>query len=231
MFRLLQSSAKAAVAAPIYSQPLQDILAGALVYAKEDGFTDLALRRSAQDLGYSPMAVSELKSGSFDLIRHFIATERKELEKQAGMTGSYINNELKNAKDSKERLNFLMMARLRKTFPYISKWQAAAAISMLPTNAPAALSELMQLSDVMANVLLKHAPSETYWEHAKLPIAATYLATEIFMTQETSPKLKNTKKFLERRLDDLENGGKTLNYLSFNVSNLRNTLNAKGFNI
>ena len=76
-------------------------------------------------------------------------------------------------------------------------------------NIPASLKELHTLSDEIW-YLSGDTSVDTSWYTKRASLAALYASSELFMTADASKDFAATAEFVDRRLEDVQNVGKTV---------------------
>jgi ubiquinone biosynthesis protein COQ9 len=111
--------------------------------------------------------------------------------------------------------------------------QALALIAQ-PSNLPTAISELSSLSDEIW-FLSGDTSVDTSWYTKRASLSTIYAATELFMTTDKSPEYKDTREFLDRRLEDVQVMGSTMGslgqWVGFTAHAGLNVLRSKGVRI
>jgi len=100
-----------------------------------------------------------------------------------------------------------------------------------PAYIPSSLKELANLSDEIW-FLAGDTSVDTSWYTKRASLAAIYAAAEVFQTQDSSPRFKDTERFLDERLGDLRMVGTAMSeageWIGFTGHSLINVLRSKG---
>lgn len=181
------------------------ILSEAVKYIPEHGFSHQSLVLGAQSAGYSSASTVLLPNGVFDLVRYHLISQRHALQ------ATPIDRSLPNGKAPgvSAKLRQLIIARLHANESIIHKYHEALAIMSLAGNIPSSLAELGRLSDELW-YLAGDVSVDTSYYTKRATLAGVYASTEVFMTQDNSHQFKDTRDFLDRRLDDVRVIGGTV---------------------
>lgn len=110
----------------------------------------------------------------------------------------------------------------------------ALAIMAQPSYVPASLKELAQLSDDVW-FLAGDVSVDPSWYTKRASLSAIYASTELFMTTDRSEGFRETRRFLRRRLEDIQGVGGSLRsvgqWVGFTASAGLNVLRSKGMRI
>ncbi|KAH7443368.1 hypothetical protein KP509_02G031200 [Ceratopteris richardii] len=107
-----------------------------------------------------------------------------------------------------ERLTKLIECRLQMQAPVISRWAQALSIQANPANLPTSFKQRAVLMDEIWHVAGDHS-SDIDWYAKRGILAAVYAATELYMLTDHSPGFRDTWSFLQRRVKDALDCGKT----------------------
>lgn len=103
-----------------------------------------------------------------------------------------------------------------------------------PSYVPESLKELARLSDEIW-FLVGDTAVDPSWYTKRASLAAVYASTELFMTTDRSEDLAETRIFLRRRLNEVQEIGGTLKsvgqWVGFTASAGLNVLRSKGMRI
>ncbi|KAJ2803095.1 Ubiquinone biosynthesis protein coq9, mitochondrial [Coemansia guatemalensis] len=196
----------------------------ALTKVNEFGWSEQALASAATDLGYSPMAHGSSKdtnagsNSGLSLITHFMDRALDETRIEA-------DDQLHEFDSTTEKLRFLCRVRLRQTRPMLRHWPEAAAILSQPQNVSVAMSKLADLSSQLY-YLAGDKSSRLDWYAKRSALAASYLASELYMCEDRSPNFQATWSFLDRRIEDMASAEHTgLKAVAFTNQFSRNLFN------
>lgn len=103
-----------------------------------------------------------------------------------------------------------------------------------PSYVPESLKELAKLSDEVW-FLVGDTAVDPSWYTKRASLSAVYASTELFMTTDRSEGFTETRKFLRRRLGEVQEFGGTLRsvgqWVGFTASAGLNVLRSKGMQI
>lgn len=103
-----------------------------------------------------------------------------------------------------------------------------------PSYVPASLKELAKLSDEIW-FLVGDTSVDPSWYTKRASLSATYASAELFMTSDRSEGFVETRKFLNRRLEEVRDVGGTLRsvgqWVGFTAIAGLNVLRSKGVRI
>ncbi|PIA49327.1 hypothetical protein AQUCO_01300278v1 [Aquilegia coerulea] len=116
--------------------------------------------------------------------------------------------DLKNRIHS-ERIAKLTRIRLEMQAPYITKWPQALSIQAQPTNVPTSFKQRAMLVDEIWHASGDQS-SDVDWYLKRTAIGGLYSATEIYMLTDNSPDFLDTWTFLDNRVKDVFELGKTV---------------------
>jgi len=198
------------------------ILDASLKHVPENGFTQSAISRGLQQLGYPEVSSNVFARGPFDLVMYQLHTQRKALEQASLPEGE--NTVLQNVRA-------YTLNRLRCNIPIIHQWQGAMALLAQPNNLPISMSELWQLSDSIWHLADDKSTDES-WYSKRVALMGIYSSSELFMTTDTSKDYAETASFLQRMIDRMDSVGKPLSAVAewtcFSAKSLINMARSKG---
>jgi ubiquinone biosynthesis protein COQ9 len=184
------------------------ILDLALKKVPEEGF-EKALLSGIREAGYSDATHSLFPKGSFNLIQYHLQTQR---EKLATVSASPEG-------EKGDKLSILVKQRLIGNTCLGSKLGEALSIMMLPKNLPESVEELHALSDEIC-YLANDRSNGFNWYAKRGSLSAVYSASELFMSQDLSTDYRDTMRFVDRRLEEMNGMGYAINstdeWLTFN---------------
>ncbi|KAK9360469.1 ubiquinone biosynthesis protein coq9, mitochondrial [Lipomyces starkeyi] len=190
-----------------YTPSQEKMLSSALKHVPEYGFVKHSLVQGCRDAGYLDATHAVFQAGVFDLVKFHLYTERNKL---AALKPQIDEEE---GKSIGRRIRRYCTERLKANEPIISKWTEAIAIMGLPQNIPQSLEELAKLSDEIW-FLVDDKTSDFDWYTKRASLAAVYSSTELYMTQDNSPRFEMTYEFLDRRLAVVQNAGSSMSNLA-----------------
>ncbi|KAI9885264.1 MAG: hypothetical protein M1823_002933 [Watsoniomyces obsoletus] len=226
------------------------ILSAAIRQVPEYGFTETALVRGAQHVGYLDASINLFPRGVFDLVHYHLVDRREALKEevaadqadQAGPGSEIKSNHVdtsnrshtqqgRGSSEIRPEIVRLARARLMANRPVIHRWHEALAMMAQPAYVASSLAELGRLSDEMC-FLAGDTSLDSSWYTKRARLAAIYASSELYMTQDRSPNYTDTHEFLERRLHEAEVGGNTVSqattWLDFTRHAFVNVLRSKG---
>lgn len=110
----------------------------------------------------------------------------------------------------------------------------ALAVMAQPSYVPASLKELAMLSDEMW-YLAGDKAVDSSWYTKRASLSMVYSTSELFMTNDKSPGFVDTRKFLDRRLEEVTTVGGFVGTLgawgSFTMNAGVNVLRSKGMRV
>ncbi|KAJ2141486.1 Ubiquinone biosynthesis protein coq9, mitochondrial [Coemansia sp. RSA 678] len=193
------------------------ILDHALTKVNQLGWTPAAIEQAATDLGYSPMALAS--RDGMPLIDHF-------MDRALDETCIEADDQLHEFDTPIDRIRFLCRVRLRQTRPYIRRWPEAAALLAQPGNVRVAMGQLSTLVSRMW-YLAGDQSTQIDWHAKRSMLAAAYVASELYMCEDTSADFSATWQFLDRRIENMQGIEHTANM----AQNFGNQFSRNLFNI
>ncbi|PKS07077.1 hypothetical protein jhhlp_005674 [Lomentospora prolificans] len=207
------------------------ILDAAYRHVPDLGFTQAALSRGARDAGYLDISTTALQDGPFSLIRYHLVTKREGL---AGQCSKIFSEGGAQTTGVHERVERLAWERLLGNREVIHKWQEALAIMAQPSYVPASLKELSLLSDELWFLAGDTAVDPT-WYTKRASLSMIYASSELFMTTDKSHEFRETRAFLQRRLEENSRAsgvmGAVGEWVGFTANAGINVLRSKGVRI
>lgn len=194
-----------------------EILKAALHFVPQHGWTWKSIAAGANSLGLSTVAHGLFPGGNLDLITFFYLTCNDALEMQ--LSSDIQKSSPRGA--SKDKIAFIQDAvwkRLLLMAPHKETWAQALGILALPQNMPVALSNLLDLLDIIWHEA-GDGSIDMNWYYKRLTLAALYQSTELVFVEDKSADFSQTLEFLERRSKDFA----ALNSCSQKISQARNT--------
>lgn len=187
------------------------ILTNALQYIPTYGFTSYCVTKSIHELKFPDSTHSVLTSlptgGSleFQLMHFWLKFQREKLN-------TYIieNQELLSKLTQYERISHLINKRLEFNQPVISKLTHGISQLAIPYNLPQSLEELHNLSDDIA-FYAGDKSNDFAWYTKRGGISSIYVSSELYMLQDTSLNFKNTREFVNNKVQGLSDLGGAYN--------------------
>ncbi|KAM3501222.1 hypothetical protein MY10362_005723 [Beauveria mimosiformis] len=205
------------------------ILSAAYKHVPEHGFSARALGLGARDAGYLDISPSVLPDGAFNLIRYHLVSQRQSLARTTKEL--FIDEESLGPGD---KVAVLTWARLRGNQDIIQHWQEALAVMVQPRYVSESMKELAQLSDEIW-FLSGDKVVDPSWYSKRATLSMIYTSTELFMTNDKSPKFIETNNFLARRLEEVQSVGGAVSavgqWTGFTFQTAINVLRSKGVGI
>lgn len=212
-----------------FSPTERAILTAAYAHVPKHGFSHQALARGARDAGYLDISTNLLPDGVFSLVHWHMVTQREAL---SGRAQNLFSG--KQSMGMGRKVEALVWERLMGNTSVNSRWQEALALMAQPSYVPASLKELAMLADEIW-FLVGDTAVDPSWYTKRASLSAVYASTELFMTTDRSEGLVETRKFLRRRLDEVQGLGGTLRsvgqWVGFTASAGFNVLRSKGMPI
>ncbi|NXS51483.1 COQ9 protein, partial [Brachypteracias leptosomus] len=180
------------------------ILAAALDFVPEHGWTAEAIAEGAKSLGLSVAAAGMFHSDGSELVLHFVAECNTRLAELLEQEQKRVQLGEAEKKPTDQFLREAVEARLRMLIPYIEKWPQALSILLLPHNIPSSLN----LLSTMIDDILHYAGDQSTdfnWYTRRAVLTGIYNTTELVMMQDSSPDFEDTWRFLENRVTDAMN--------------------------
>lgn len=205
------------------------ILAAAYRHVPEHGFSPHALAAGARDAGFLDTSPAVLADGPFSLILYHLHTCRKGLSSSPNAENS--GDAHIRAETLARRVELLTWQRLAANAPVIHKWQDALAIMAQPSYVPTCVAELAALADDIW-ALAGDKSLDASWYAKRAALSAVYGSAELFMTNDSSLDYTDTRRFLTRRLEEMQSMGALVGSLSqwagFTAQAAVNVLRSKG---
>ncbi|EEH34034.1 hypothetical protein PAAG_05083 [Paracoccidioides lutzii Pb01] len=207
--------------ADMYTPEQSAILSAAVAHVPEHGFTTHSLTLGARDTGYLDASLQLFPGGGeIALITYWLASRRGILRRkvETGELFGGVEAEKKGKLSVEEKVELLILERLRMNEGIIGHWQDALATMSLPYNIAPSVSELYKLSsDIL--YLADDRSVDSSWYTKRLSVATVFASADVFMTADTSPNFTATKEFVERQLSDVnslvDSFSHVLGYLGF----------------
>ncbi|XP_025890144.1 ubiquinone biosynthesis protein COQ9, mitochondrial [Nothoprocta perdicaria] len=180
------------------------ILAAALEFVPEHGWTAEAIAEGAKTLGLSAAAAGMFRSDGSELVLHFVSQCNTKLAELLEQEQKLVQLGETQKKTTDQFLRDALEARLRMLIPYIEKWPQAVSILLLPRNIPSSLSLLTSMIDDICHFAGDQS-TDFNWYTRRAVLTGIYNTTELVMMQDSSPDFEDTWRFLENRVADAVN--------------------------
>ncbi|NWY07474.1 COQ9 protein, partial [Nothoprocta ornata] len=180
------------------------ILAAALDFVPEHGWTAEAIAEGAKTLGLSAAAAGMFRSDGSELVLHFVSQCNTKLAELLEQEQKLVQLGETQKKTTDQFLRDALEARLRMLIPYIEKWPQAVSILLLPQNIPSSLSLLTSMIDDICHFAGDQS-TDFNWYTRRAVLTGIYNTTELVMMQDSSPDFEDTWRFLENRVADAVN--------------------------
>lgn len=186
-----------------YEEEQSHVLRAALRHVVRLGWSEDALIAGAKEAGVSPAIIGSFPRKEATLVEFFMDDCLQRLIDI--IDGS---EDLRNRMHS-ERISKLVRIRLEMQAPYISKWPQALSIQAQPMNVPTSFKQRAMLVDEIWHASGDLA-SDVDWYLKRTALGGIYSATEIYMLTDNSPDFRDTWVFLDNRIKDVFDLGKTV---------------------
>ncbi|XP_064168995.1 ubiquinone biosynthesis protein COQ9-B, mitochondrial-like isoform X3 [Anguilla rostrata] len=184
------------------------ILATALDFVPQHGWSAEAIAAAAQAVGLSSAASGMFTNGAGDLVLHFISDGNAQLAKILAEHHNQVQLGQAEPKETAEFLRYAVEARLRMLIPHIDTWPQAMSILLLPHNIPDSLKHLSTLIDDIWYYAGDRS-TDMNWYTRRAALTGVYNTTELVMLQDSSPDFQDTWVFLDKRIQDIVNMANT----------------------
>lgn len=187
---------------------IQNVMETCLKQVPNHGF-EHGLTVGLRECGYSDASHAALTS--YDLVNYHLKKQRKSLKDVE------IEEEAKN---EFQKLDQLLIHRLKQNESIQSQLSEALAIMTKPTNLSSSLQELHKLSDELW-WLSGDRTSDFSWYTKRASLSSLYAASEMFMVQDKSSGYRETIEFAKHRLHGIEKMGyassSSMEWVKFNT--------------
>ncbi|XP_054632577.1 ubiquinone biosynthesis protein COQ9, mitochondrial isoform X2 [Dunckerocampus dactyliophorus] len=180
------------------------ILAAALEFVPQHGWTLEAIAAGAETLGLSSASTGMFYNGAGDLVLHFVAQCNSQLAEILAEQHKQVQLGQTEPKKTADFLRDAVETRLRMHIPYIETWPQAMSILLLPHNIPEALKHLSTLVDDIWYYAGDRS-TDMDWYRKRAALTGIYNTTELVMLQDSSPDFQDTWIFLDNRIQDAVN--------------------------
>ncbi|KAL2093480.1 hypothetical protein ACEWY4_010792 [Coilia grayii] len=189
-------------------QLAQRILAAALDFVPQHGWSVEAIAAGAETLGLSSATTGMFNNGAGDLVLHFVAECNAQLTEILAEQHKQVQLGQAESKKTAEFLRDAVETRLRMLIPYIDTWPQAMSILILPHNIPHSLKHLSTLMDDIWYYAGDRS-TDMNWYTKRAALTGIYNTTELVMLQDSSPDFEDTWNFLDNRIQDVVNMANT----------------------
>lgn len=176
----------------------QQVLDTALTLVKQLGWTRNALETAATQLGLSPAIAGSFPRGAAHLVETFNQNCNKKLRELL----SERKEEIEEMED-KDRLALGVQLRLEMIIEYLDSWPDALALQAHPSEVAYSLRNYGIIADIIWRTAGDKSVDFT-WYTKRAALSGIYISTELFLLTDKSDGYKETWRFLENRLDDME---------------------------
>jgi len=172
------------------------ILEKALPHVPFDGWTIAALSAGARDAGLdAARAELAFPGGAIEAVRLFsLGLDRKMLEA--------LDADALKAMKIRQRIATAVMARLDLALPHREAVRRSLSVLALPHNAPVAAQLLYRTVDAMWHAAGDTATDFNFYTKRGL-LAGVVSATTLFWLGDASENQADTRRFLDRRIDEV----------------------------
>lgn len=182
-----------------------EILDSALEEVAEHDWSRAAVAAAAVKLGHPSVVSGLVTRGGVDLVLHHINTSNKSLD-------TWMEEEIVKLTDNGAKklpigkfVKSAVVKRLMMNAKFLksNQWAKAMALVASPQVASESLGAMQSLCD---DIWYRAGDTSTdiNWYSKRISLAAVYTSTEVFMVQDKSEGFKDTLRFLDRRLEDLQ---------------------------
>lgn len=185
------------------TSPQTEILQKALTLVPKYGFQHKAILEASREKGFSDAIQSLFPHGTYDLIHYHLVTERRNLKKFIELDEFKLLNEA-------ERLKYLVKKRLQANAPYAEHLSQLQSYLILPPYFKESSEELHKLSDDIV-FYAGDTSNDFAWYTKRLSISSSYVALELFMSNDKSPDFINTMTLADKRLGTINGLGGVYN--------------------
>lgn len=171
-----------------------DILNGALKYVHEYGWTNDAINKASQDLGYSTSITGLFEDAGSELVLHFINNCNTNLVEYL----KNQSNENEEKQSSTQLIKKALKHRLEMICPYADVWGDAMAILLKPQNVIPSTKSLAKMVDNIWHYSGDQSADFSWYTKRGL-LTKVYLSTQTVMITDKSADYEDTWKFMDRR--------------------------------
>lgn len=185
------------------------ILKAALEFVPEYGWSTKALATGAEKAGFPSTTHGMFHRGGADLVHYFVKTSNEALVERLASDAKLAAKEPERKKGTGRIIRDAVELRLRMIIPYVGKWPQAMALMALPQNAREAMCSSWTMVDDIWYYAGDRSTDFNYYTK-RTTLGLVYGNTELYMVQDDSEDFEKTWKFLDRRLENLTQFGKTM---------------------
>lgn len=201
-------------------------------YVPKLGFTSSSVFKASKDIGLkenTPNALFKFTSTdsndlSMQLVLFHLKKCRLELEKISK------SDEFKNLDSEFNKLQFLINKRLEMNIPIIKDLPNLLGHLIIPSNLISSMNELHNLSDDISYYAGDRS-IDFKWYSKRMSISGLFVQSELFMINDKSDGFSDTKEFVLKKLNEIENAGYVYNSIEewsfFNAVSLVNLIKSK----
>lgn len=179
--------------------PKYRILLKAMDFVPKHGFQHKAILDSSRTFGYSDAIQTMFTNGTFDLIKFHLIRERLKLQEYLQLPEFTQLSEL-------DKVKYLVKKRLEGNIPYADHITQLQTYLVLPPNVAQSSEELHNLSDDI-RFFSGDASNDFAWYTKRLSLSSTYVALELFMSQDKSPNFQKTMELADKRVGSIGDFG------------------------
>ncbi|XP_014677001.1 PREDICTED: ubiquinone biosynthesis protein COQ9, mitochondrial-like [Priapulus caudatus] len=184
----------------------KSVLDKALAFVPTHGWSQKAISKGAEELGYPGVAHGMFTRGGVDLALHFCDACNQTLAARMKTDADAVLDAPAARKPVRSVIGDAVQSRLTMIHPYIEQWPQALGLLVMPQHAPESVALLQNLVDDIW-FYAGDKSIDVDWYTKRLTLASVYVSTELYMTQDRSPGFADTWQFMESRIDNLSTAG------------------------
>ncbi|CCH41335.1 Ubiquinone biosynthesis protein COQ9,mitochondrial [Wickerhamomyces ciferrii] len=198
-----------------FTTPQTKILDEALNLVPIYGFQHKAILEASRSQGYSDAIQSLFSNGTYDLIHHHLVKQRELLQ-------TFITtDEFTSLKSENDKVKFLLKKRIMANQPYLKHLNQLQSYLVLPPYFQYSSNELHNLSDDILHYSGDFS-NDFAWYSKRLSLSSTYVALELFQSQDKSNNSTKTLELIDKRLNGINELGNFYNdaeeFLKFSIN-------------
>lgn len=188
------------------------VLSKALKHIPTYGFTSKCILNASRELNYSDSVLSVFssspsgKSIEFQLVLYWLKSQRQMLRDSIVDRSSKFHT----IKEETEKVKYLINQRLEYNAPVKDHLTSAIAQLVTPYNWDLALEELRDLADDIA-YYSGDLSNDFAWYTKRAGYSSIYVSSELYMLQDTSKDLSDTKEFVHNKVEGFHELGNAYN--------------------
>ena len=188
------------------------ILSKALKHIPTFGFTSKCVLNASRELNYSDSVLSVFssspsgKSIEFQLVLYWLKSQRQKLRDSI----MDRNSDFHAIKEEADKAEFLIDQRLEYNESVKEHLTAAMAQLVTPYNWDLALEELRDLGDDIA-YYSGDLSNDFAWYTKRAGYSSIYVSSELYMLQDTSKNLSDTREFVHNKVQGFHELGNAYN--------------------